>query len=431
MVSQTGRPAPFFPRWAAWALQAVRTWLSSLAAPVNDDPGWWALGSGSSTLQTPQEQSAAYRDSLAAWRTHPMAWRMIALMRDHILGDGIALSSPNPDLEAFTQRFWHHRKNRLDLRLEAMVDELNRCGDLFILLFRSPADGMSYLRFLTREEIAGIETAPNDREQEWVYHQHDPTHPGATLAWLSPDHPQAAQAEVVCLHYAVNRPVGALYGAGELDTLLPWLNRYQVMLEGRARLHIALRTFLWFITVPANRVAAKIAQYRRPPEPGSVVVKDPGETWEVQAPALHAADARHDLDMLYRMLLAGSGLPGHWLGDQDTANLATARAAQSPAERTLRRRQLYMIFMLQDLALTAYRRAAGLGKVPSLDESDPGRLFQVRVTEISRDDNLALAQAAESMARAMDTALSWQPENAALRQKALDAVFQAGGIGKI
>ena len=104
------------------------------------------------------------------------------------------------------------------------------------------------------------------------------------------------------LHYAVNRPVGALLGESDLSTMIPWLLRYSRMLEDRVRLHWAARAFLYLVTVPSPKVEAKAAQYATPPETGSIVVKDESETWETVTPALRGAKlsprpesrARHD-----------------------------------------------------------------------------------------------------------------------------------------
>jgi hypothetical protein len=115
---------------------------------------------------------------------------------------------------------------------------------------------------------------------------------------------------------------------------------------------------LWFITVPSGAVKAKQEQYRNPPEAGSVVVKDEGETWEVQSPNLRANDARHDLQVVRQMIDAGSGFPPHWRGEAGDANLATATAMQGPTERHLLRRQQYFVFILQDLSTTLTKRAA-------------------------------------------------------------------------
>jgi hypothetical protein len=42
------------------------------------------------------------------------------------------------------------------------------------------------------------------------------------------------------LHYAVNRPVGAVRGESDLAPILPWLRRYNRWLEDRVRLNAAI-----------------------------------------------------------------------------------------------------------------------------------------------------------------------------------------------
>jgi hypothetical protein len=88
-----------------------------------------------------------------------------------VVGARITLSSPNKRFDQFRRAFWNHPKNRVDLRLEAMCDELSRSGDLFILLFRNPGDGMSYIRFVTKDRIRAIKTAENDWETELAYYE--------------------------------------------------------------------------------------------------------------------------------------------------------------------------------------------------------------------------------------------------------------------
>jgi hypothetical protein len=69
-------------------------------------------------------------------------------------------------------------------RLEGMSDELARAGDLFVTLHRNELDGMSYIRFVTKDRIERIETAPNDYETELVYYETQDT--GGALAPLKP-----------------------------------------------------------------------------------------------------------------------------------------------------------------------------------------------------------------------------------------------------
>jgi hypothetical protein len=218
--------------------------------------------------------------------------------------------------------------------------------------------------------------------------------------WLSVEHPQAAEREAVMLHYAINRPLGALLGESDLTSMLTWLQRYSQMLDDRVMLHWAMRAFLWIITVPTDRVDAKRDVYRTPPQTGSVIVKDKDETWEAVAPNLHGADAHHDLRGVRGMIDAGSGYPPHWRGEAADANLATAQAMQTPTERHLMRRQDYFVFILEDILVNAYKRAVEIGAQRRLPLEDYGQLFTINAPDISRQDNQLLAGAAKDIAEA-------------------------------
>jgi hypothetical protein len=134
-----------------------------------------------------------------------------------------------------------------------MCDELTRAGDLFVLLFRNPQDGMSYIRFVTKDRIRRIESAANDYETELAYEEVNLL--GEATRWLSPQHPESPQEGAVMLHYAINRPLGALLGESDLTSMLPWLMRYSRMLEDRVRLHWAVRSFLCWLLCQRIRFA--------------------------------------------------------------------------------------------------------------------------------------------------------------------------------
>jgi hypothetical protein len=420
----------FFSRLSTWLKSRTRRQSLSVQGRVDDSPGWTGL-SGLPHDYDLSRQQELYADALSAWRKNPIAWRIIAITTDFVVGDSLHLSSPDPALDSFLRRFWSHPQNLLDLRLEALCDELSRAGDLFIVLFRNPQDGMSYLRMVTKDRIARIETFENDWEQEIAYYELQPS--GEPRRWLSPLHPESSQSESVMLHYAVNRPVGALLGEGDLTSMIPWLQRYSRMLEDRVRLHWAVRTFLWIVNVPSNLVASKREQYRNPPDTGSIIVKDESETWQAVAPDLRGQDARWDLQAVRGMIDAGSGYPPHWRGEAGDANLATATAMQGPTERHLLRRQRYFIYLLEDLVFQAYLRAVQIGSEPSLataivgaglqarnvtkpdperpahDDRDYSHLFTAVVPEISRWDNESLARAAHDLAQAMSLAADRLP----------------------
>lgn len=403
----------------------ARQSLASVSARVDDSPGWSSLTSRPHDYD-PARVWELYNDALEAWRRNPLAWRIISITTDYVVGDRIEISSPNRSLARYIQRFWNHPKNRMPLRLPAMSDELARAGDLFILLFRNPGDGMSYLRYVTKDRINRIETAPNDWENELAYYEQGEG--GEPRRWLSPQHPDSPGEPAVMLHYSVNRPVGALMGESDLTTLIPWLQRYSRMLEDRVRLHWAVRAFLWLVTVPTAKLAEKREQYRTPPEPGSIIVKEENEQWEVASPNLRGADASHDLQAVRGMIDAGSGYPPHWRGEPGDANLATATAMQAPTERHLLRRQQYFTFILEDILFHAYQRAYELGHVRRLPQHDYSRLFTIAMPDISRTDNAALGGAAHQISQGITAMASQLPGSSrTFNRQALRMFFKFAG----
>jgi hypothetical protein len=316
----------------------------------------------------------------------------------------------------------------MDLRLEPMCDELSRAGDLFVLLFRNRGDGMSYIRFLTKDRIVRIETVKNDWETELVYFEKGDT--GESRRWYSPNSGRVRTAKAICLHYAINRPVGALMGEGDLTTVIPWLLRYSRMLGDRVRLHWATRAFLWLVTVPTNRIKEKSAQYAKPPDTGSIVVKDEGESWEPVNPRLQGLDASYDMKAVRGMVDAGSGYPPHWRGEAWDVNLATAQAMQGPSERHLLRRQNHFVHLLEDILYHGYQRAVEIDKAPPLPSDRYAELFKVDLPDITRRDNAELAGAARELADALDKLGGMIPgKSKTWTRKALELVMKFAGEG--
>ena len=415
-----------------WQRLTQRKQLAAAADLREGAAGWSAVAGPGAPFgrgdRPPDDARRQYDDALLAWRTNPYAKRIIDIITDYTVGDGLTPVAPG-EIGRFVDAFWSHPQNRLDLRLPELMDEVSRAGDLFLVLFRNPADGQSYVRAVPKSDVVEIVTAENDWERELAYvvrgggdDGRPPTADGGqqtsgggqpsavgglgTTTFLSPQHPDAAAADAVMLHYSINRPVGALLGESELASILPWLRGYSRMLEDRVRLNWAARAFLWFVTVPTGRVNAKAEQYSAPPEPGSIVVHDEGERWEMQAPNLRGLDAQHDMRALRQAISAGSGQPPHWHGDGGDINRAVAGAMQDPAVRRLRRRQRHLQHIVIDLCAVAYERAYQVGRARRRPDRS---VIRVDLPDISREDNESLALAAERLTGAFGQLLAALP----------------------
>ena len=403
-------------------------WLARVASVDVGKPGDGTISmlSSGTEMDKPYEQLAAeFTDALEAWRTNPLARRIISLIGAYVVGSGIRLRSEAAELSEYLSVFWSHRQNRMALRLLPWCEELARSGELFIALFVNPIDGMVYVRAISAKRIQRIDVNPDDYEDERVFWEAGTMDAPDGKPWYAPDHEDAGDGPVM-LHYAVNRPVGAVRGESDLASILPWLRRYARWLEDRIRLNAGVRAFLWIVHAPAKIRAVLEEKYRQPPAPGSVVIADEAEVWEAVAPNLHANDAANDGRAIRWMVAAGG--PGTALidfGEGEDSNLATARAMGEQRRRFLRQRQQYFGFVLADVAVQAYNRAVALGKVngPVATLAD----IQIDLPDIAPEDNSDLATAAKSMADALTGLVGLVGNSRAMKRAAVRLVMKFAG----
>jgi hypothetical protein len=349
---------------------------------------------GTSELERePYDREKLLRDALQAWRVNPLARRLVGLTSQYVVGGGIACSCAHPATAAFLKEFWEHPLNRLPIRLYEWCDELTRSGNLFLLLSTDPA-GMTYVRALPTLQVKEIHSRPNDLDQEISYEVCSGENLLETTCY--PSLLAEPQAERGMLHYAINRAVGSLWGESDLAPLLKWISRYASWLEDRARLNRFRTAFLYVVHgrfgSEAERRARQAALNAAPPTPGSILVTDEGESWEVLNPELEADEAGADGLALKKMLSAGAGIPLHFLAEPEGTTRTTAEAAGGPTYRHYEQRQRFFLWMLGDLLKTVVARRARIDRHVQASAE-----VQLHGADISARDNLSLAMAANNL----------------------------------
>ena len=113
----------------------------------------------------PYDQQTILQQALEAWRSNPLARRIVGLTSQYVVGGGVRITCAHPATEEFLQHWWGHELNQCTLRIYEWCDELTRAGELFFLL-SSDAAGMTYVRAVPAGQITAIETAENDLQQE-------------------------------------------------------------------------------------------------------------------------------------------------------------------------------------------------------------------------------------------------------------------------
>lgn len=344
------------------------------------------------------------RDALLAWRENPLARRIVGLTSQYVVGGGLSIASEDEGTDNFLQEWWKHRLNRMTTRAFEWCDELTRSGELFIVL-STDGGGMSYMRAIPASEIDAIESAPNDLEQEISFTQkvNDLVNDG--IKWPAYNEQEDTvqggaedgKFKTVMLHYAINRPVGAQFGESDLAPMLKWLVRHGAWLEDRVRLNRFRQSFLFWVKKPfrdnAERLARQSELNSNPPPPGSILVTNDDEEWEVIHPKLDSFEASEDGLAVKKLIATGAGVPLHFLAEPEGATRTTAEQAGGPTFRHFEQRQIFFLWMLEDIARIVVRRAAASNR----KGVKPDAPIKARGTDIFSRDNAGLAASAAAI----------------------------------
>jgi hypothetical protein len=155
--------------------------------------------------------------------------------------------------------------------------------------------------------------------------------------------------------------------------------------------------FIWDVQVNGldrRGCLARQAELAGGPNPGSVLVHNENETWRAVQPHIDAQGAEPDGRAMRLMIAAGAGLPLHFLAEAEGSNRATAVEMGGPTLRHFERRQLYLGWVLADLALEAVRRSGRFGEAR-------GVVVEAEFEDLSGKENAASAAATRQIVDAL------------------------------
>ena len=385
-------------------LQRIRQLLTvKVNDSRNDDSTWRSISASTYPRDRyPQDRDEVLQDALDAWRDNPLARRVVELTTEFVVGNGLTITCEHESTHNFMQDWWDHPKNNMKQRIYEWCDELSRSGELFPILTTGP-DGMTYVRAIPAADVLNIETDRDDVENETRIVErvrYDPVS-GMNLgsrSWKvydadndnTPD--EFGNFPVVILHFPINRPIGSIHGESDLAPVTRWLVRYAAWLEDRARLNRYRNTFIFFVK---GKFASRTQRLERqaelndsPPQPGSILVGDEAEEWEVLSPKLESHEAGEDGLALKKMIAAGSGNPLHFLAEPESATRTTAEASGGPTFRRYEQRQKYFIHMILQIAEVARARKCAYSHHISRTAT-----LEAKTSDISARDNVSLATA--------------------------------------
>ena len=392
-----------------------------------------------------------------AWERNPIAKTAVFYTRAFSVGNGASIAYKNKEVEAVCEAFINDPENAVRDLEKSTVDGLFIDGEAFFRFFRG--DGTegelqeTKIVPLVPWGIIGIRHAIGFFRRVEAYRYNITQDNGDDYQREFDNVNEDIPAGEVH-HLAINRLSYERRGRPDLFVMLPWLQAYKEWLENRARQNFwrgAVLFWVKLINALPSQVMAKLNAYKRPPQPGSVVVSNDKEEWNQFSPNVGANDASEDGRAFRAMAATGARLPESWLSDGANANLATATAQALPAITSFGEYQDIMVDQFwKPILKRAIQNAVDAGMLPETvpvqdADGDPIKdtkpikaveAFEATYSDLSQNDPktiveaLALALTADLISTKTARGLTpWQLDSQmeeknieAERQKQVDAM---------
>lgn len=338
------------------------------------------------------------------WESNVFARRLVTLMTDLILGQGISVVAADAKNQEVIDATWNHRENKLDQNIRAFYNSLSVNGELALPVAPNPINGISRLGFIDPYQIKDIVPLPdNILVPDVMVLKAAPGQTEQRLKIVRED-PMTGRLVGDVFFFKINALPNGLRGRSDLGPVADWLDLYDQFMFGELERVNLLSNFVWDWKIDGAddaKIAEKLKRFPKP-KPGQVFAHNEKETLEAVTPDLKAGD-RSEVARMLRVHIAGSmGYPLSYLGETDS-NRATIEGQNDVLLKTPAARQREFAAMVDQIVRWGIENAQG--KNPGLFR-DVKQGYVMHLPEISAKDISRVGQAAAGLIAGMDTALS-------------------------
>lgn len=353
----------------------------------------------------PLQQDKMLEIAWYLWEQNPFARRLITVMTDLILGEGVTVQATDARLQQQIDLTWGHRINQIRTRIREFYVALALNGELILPLEVNPFTGRPTFGYIDPWQVHHIEHAPGNvlLPTHVVLKPEPGQQEGQRLKIVQEDESGRLDGEVV--YFGINRLPNSTRGRSDLLPLADWLDLYdQYMFSEVERLHL-LSAFVWDYKIEGAQSDAQINEKLKKlgtPKPGTVFGHNEKESLEAKTPALQAAD-RSEVARMLRVHIAGSmGFPITYFGDTDS-NRATIEGQNDITLKTPAARQkefAQFLNIIVRLAIDGPTR-----KNPALfSEADQG--WVIKMPEIAAKDIARVGTVMANVIGGLDVAMN-------------------------
>lgn len=310
------------------------------------------------------------------YATDPLISGVVDNFVDYIIGTGIKVFSPVPEVQAEIEKF--RRVNKLDVREREIVKSSFLDGEFFVLGFVN-SDGRTFIRKAHPKTIRSIEPCPVDIEttfsytQEYTIMDQDGNPSGKDHTRHIPDVNYEneiksglwAQRSIHANKFKDKNVKGSIFckmikfndfdklrGMPPLRRVLKYSKMFENFIKDRMVLNHERSKVVWIKKI-IGRAAEVTSRTRSAPRGGSILLENEGITYRTEKANLDSSEAKEDaLNLLYYI---GSGVrfPLHILNQRsDQAVYSSLKKADMPFAKMVASFQFFYAINFEDV----YRR---------------------------------------------------------------------------
>jgi hypothetical protein len=350
---------------------------------------------------------------------NPIARRLIALIREWVVGEGVSVHSGNELTQAYLLDHWTSRSAGWQLRIEQRCGELWLFGEQCWPVWWNQFNGQARLGVLDTRRIGYVVVDPEnvltpigivtkslagipERRIRLVRRDDD-------VLSEAGDRELATFNDGEAFFFTVNNLSTTTRGVSELFHLADSIDGYEQLLYSILRQEQIASNYIFDVTLDGldQKGIDAWLKDRRPPRPLSIRAHNEKEKWELAGPKMDTAASRAETARLQRNhVLGGAGVPEHYYGGGGDVNRAAAAEMGGPFEKAMTARQLTFRRVIEDVLVAQVESGIRCG---ALREADDVRDLRVGMPDLSTRDlsrvGAAMAAFAASLAQGMEQGL--------------------------
>ncbi len=378
-----------------------------------DDPIYRRIGGNKLKNRDlmPLQQDRMLEIAWYLWESNPLAKRLITLMTDLIVGEGVTVEAKDQRLQEQIDLAWNHRVNQLHARIREFHNSLALNGELVMPVTRNPVTGRPVFGFIDPYQIQRVDSDPlNILVKTQIVLKPDlfsgkgQTATDGEVLQIINENPETGMLEGNCFYFPINTLPNSLRGRSDFLPIADWLDLYDQFMFAQVERLQFLSAFVWDLKMDGatpDQIKQKVKDFPKSPKPGTAYIHNEKESLDAKTPDLRGTDTSEAMKMLLTHAGGNIGFPTSWLGVTDS-NRATIEGQNDVMMKTPSARQKEFKSFLFDVVRYAIEGVTGAN--PALFRgADPG--FDIRMPEIAAKDVARIGTSIQQLISAMDVAV--------------------------